>query len=175
MSTINYTLKAAEETYAALGKRINELKKLEELEELKKLEELKHRDQLSMPRRLEQVYMVTATDNRVIELLYNKALEFQKSLGNVFLTRTSAESEAAARKVIAELRACEGCRSFAATRSNYCPMANIHLAALEVMQFVLAPASVLGCYFDTEQECEEAIYTIGGRRIYNAIVWLSSK
>lgn len=174
MSSINYTLEAAEEIYAALGKRINELKKLEELEELKKLEEPKHQDQLSMPRRIGQVYVVTAT-NRVLGLLYNKTLEFQKSLGNVFLTRTSAEKEAAARKVIAELRACEGCRSFTVVRSNYSPAANIPSAVLEVTYFNPAPASILGCYFDTARECKEAICKVGNQRIYDAIVWLSSK
>lgn len=216
MSNINYTLEAAEEIYAALGKRIKELKKLEEL---------KHQDQLSFdntytgsttvagllrvasaaaqaaadpalkvqidglrkqvqaeaakkwPQHSGVYWYVTATGYILREPFYTDDAVDQQNLlnGNCFRTYEEALQEQEARKVMQELRNCEGRQPFKLNSSNYYIYFDYISNRLKYYNDSIMLLANNCLYFDTAASCGAAVDKVGKSRVIAAIKWLASR
>lgn len=99
----------------------------------------------------------------------------RQSIGNIFRTKAEAQAELAARKVIAELRACDGWTAFEVDGRNW----GIAVPFKRGCVFVQWSDVIEGCwqsiYFKDEESAKAAIEKVGEQRILKASRWLAMR
>lgn len=119
-------------------------------------------------------YFCLGPDGSVQTYYFNAPLDQGcLAIGNVFRIREEAEAELDARKVIAELRQCEGARAFTNARQNWSIIASS--TRLVIRDWEMDFMGWGNAYFDSKETCKAAIIKIGQARIIAAARWLACR
>jgi hypothetical protein len=98
-----------------------------------------------------------------------------QSIGNIFRTEEEAKRELEARKVIAELRAQPGRRTFVGDKGNYCIEYCAKNSSVRCNSWWSIDSGWQQINFDTAEHCDAAVATVGEARILAAMKWMGSK
>lgn len=95
--------------------------------------------------------------------------------GNCFETFEQAEKELETRKVIAELRRCEGVKKFETGEDNFgvCVVIEGGIYTVETCCCIGVLGAFAEVYFESEEAAEKAIRTVGSDRIIAAAKWMA--
>lgn len=92
--------------------------------------------------------------------------------GNCFKTREQAKKELETRKVIAELRLCEGVKKFV-PNNNFCIEVDLEDFCIDFDYVYSHLQGFAQVYFESEQSVQNAIDKVGKDRILAAAKWLA--
>lgn len=99
-----------------------------------------------------------------------------KLLNNLFHTEQEAEAELKARKVIAELRQCNGYRPFILHSNNYCLDVSLETPiCINITHGIIKDSGWQSIYFKSTDTAETAIEKIGRDRIIKTARWLAMR
>lgn len=129
------------------------------------------------PQHYDVYWYVTATGYILREPFYTDDAVDQQNLlnGNCFRTKEEALQEQEARKVMQELRNCEGRQPFKLNSSNYCIYLDYISNSLKYYNDGNLRTTNSCPRFDTAASCEAAIAKVGEERVIAAIEWLASR
>jgi len=96
------------------------------------------------------------------------------AIGNCFRTREEAEAELDARKVVAELRRCEGAVPYSKNGCVSTIYANLSNGIVQVATDTFGD-SALHCFFEYREHASAAIAKVGKERIISAARWLAMR
>lgn len=159
-------IKRLERSIAEAQNCLNRLKEFKEFEDKKK--------EADLPKEGDE-YWYVAGNGRALPMLWCDDSDDERclSLGNCFRTKEEAEKELEARKVIAELRQCKGARKFVSGKYNFSVSVRLNNMAVAVEYWEQAAGGFGQAYFETREQAEAAIQTVGVERILAAAKWLA--
>lgn len=98
---------------------------------------------------------------------------YLQSIGNFFQYKEQAIAEYEARKVIAELKNCNGVKKFEEGECNYCVNVNMNCLDIYVECWNSNINGFGYVYFETKEYAIAAINQVGDERILKAAKWLA--
>jgi len=99
--------------------------------------------------------------------------KLRQSIGNIYRSTEDLDKQLETLKVIAELRACEGRKSFVVDEANYCIVPDYEDRTVVVHTNYVSDCGWQSIYFNSQEAVQNAINKVGADRILAASTWLA--